>query len=753
MKTEESLTLTCTTSRSNPASTITWYKNGSPLQGHPGVINITTITEESSGHSGFITKEQLHMKLQPFDNAANIQCSAKNPDFHDANDVFSREVTLSVLFPPNQPEDCRTQLTKTTPGNELVVNSWLILQCTSCSSNPPADISWYMDGFEVKSSNQTEHQPGQFNGIISHKELQIELTYEHHGLSIYCVATNRDFSGQTYQSKKIDLDVQYAPFSADDVNHKRVAVAVGENAALQCQVRGNPTPYIQWYDQHWNPLPSGDNRLYVKDDLWKTIHESTVYIEDVSNSDYGRYYCNGNNKHGNVEIVIVLTRKSAPDAVLDIDISMVKNIITMCWTAGYNGGDDQTFYVEYVKLPEGIKKTTGEIYDSGFGDFSVNISGLAEGTRYNITVVSKNDYGEKRSRTFTLRTEERIYASSPKHSVTLPIIITSSAIALAGVIVGLVFVIRRWSKANFRHMTSGHSYESINDERRGHSTSESLNDRTQEPGNIESIPLRNIVTREEESDSTSDDDQTSNAYTDLDVKRNSPTYMKPGKLVFEFPRDRLHITETIWTSRFYRIDKAIAWFIDGKDGPSDVAIKIEIESTDPEIRTAMLQEIRLIKKINNDDNVIKMLGYCTEDGPMTLIMEYASYGNLKTYLKDNRQHFTPGKHESARRQMLGFATDVASGMKHLQRNKIVHRYLAAKHVLVCEGGVCKISNFSYTTGVMSDKAFFDTNTTIPYQWMAPETLMNKTFTLETDVWSFGIVVWEIFSLGNNQLQK
>ncbi|XP_070551106.1 tyrosine-protein kinase CSK-like [Ptychodera flava] len=128
-------------------------------------------------------------------------------------------------------------------------------------------------------------------------------------------------------------------------------------------------------------------------------------------------------------------------------------------------------------------------------------------------------------------------------------------------------------------------------------------------------------------------------------------------------------------------------------------------------------------------------------------MEYASYGNLKTYLKDNRQHFTPGKNESARRQILGFATDVASGMKHLQRNKIVHRYLAAKHVLVCEGGVCKISNFSYTTGVMSDKAFFDTNTTIPYQWMAPETLMNKTFTLETDVWSFGIVVWEIFSLG------
>ncbi|XP_070550599.1 tyrosine-protein kinase SRK3-like [Ptychodera flava] len=175
--------------------------------------------------------------------------------------------------------------------------------------------------------------------------------------------------------------------------------------------------------------------------------------------------------------------------------------------------------------------------------------------------------------------------------------------------------------------------------------------------------------------------------------------------------------------------------------------RLSKKSKDPQHQSDLLQEIKLMKKIHSDENVIRMLGYCAEEAPMVLIMEYASYGNLKTYLKDNRQLFTPGKHESSRSQMLAFATDVANGMKHLQRIKIVHRYLAAKHVLVFAGGICKISNFSYASGVMSDERFFETKMKTQYQWMAPESLMEKSFTLKTDVWSFGVVLWEIFSLG------
>ncbi|XP_070551102.1 fibroblast growth factor receptor 1-like [Ptychodera flava] len=751
-KTDESLTLTCTTSCSNPATTITWYRNGLTLQGQSDGVNITAIDGESSGPSSFITKEQIRIKLQPEDNEAKIQCSAKHPYFPQENNVFSSEIILSIFFPPNQPENCITKLTTTTQENELVTNSLLTLQCTSCSSNPPADISWYMDGIEMKLSTQGEHRQGQFNGTVSEEELQINLTSKHHGLSIYCVAANIDFSEQTYESQKIEMDVQYGPFAVNDKFKKRVAVNIGETAILKCQMNGNPSPSTQWYDRHGNQLPLDGNRLFIKENRKETIKESKLYIEDVDNSDYGRYYCRGKNKHGDVEIVIIVSRKSIPDAATNIEINMQAGVANVNWIAGYNGGDDQKFYVEYVKLPEGVKKTTELINDNELGEISVNISSLVDGSRYNMTVVSKNDIGENRSSTLTLMVEASNNGTSiaVKDSDTLLIILSSCAVVVIGVIVAVavVYVIRRRNKANLRNVKSSHSYESINYGRSCNSKLESCDDEMDEPANRKSIPLKNIVTEDNEIECKPSADQTSDAYKHLEVRKTSQTYTEPGKYTFEFQRDRLHIAETLHTSRSYRIVKALAWFIDGKDGPSDVAIKTEIDSTDSEFRSNMLQEIKLMKKIHSDENVIRMLGYCTEEAPMVLIMEYSSYGNLKTYLKENRDLFTPGKHDFARRQMLAFATDVASGMKCLQRNKIVHRYLAVKHVLVCERGVCKISNFSYASGVMSDETFFKTKMKTQYQWMAPESLMHKAFTLKTDVWSFGVVIWEIFSLGN-----
>ncbi|XP_070551112.1 uncharacterized protein [Ptychodera flava] len=259
---------------------------------------------------------------------------------------------------------------------------------------------------------------------------------------------------------------------------------------------------------------------------------------------------------------------------------MQAGVANVHWTAGYNGGDDQKFYVEYVKLPEGVKKTTELINDNELGEISVNISGLVEGSRYNITVVSKNDIGENRSSTLTLMVEASNNGTSiaVKDSVTLPITLSSFAVVVVGVIVAVavVYVIRRRNKANLGNMASSHSYESIHYGRSCQSESRSCNDETHEPANRESIPLKNIVTEDKEIDCTSSADQLSDAYKDLEVRKTSQTYMKPGKYTFEFPRDRLHITETLHTSRFYRIVKALAWFIDGKDGPSDVAIKTEI---------------------------------------------------------------------------------------------------------------------------------------------------------------------------------
>ncbi|XP_070549791.1 tyrosine kinase receptor Cad96Ca-like [Ptychodera flava] len=215
----------------------------------------------------------------------------------------------------------------------------------------------------------------------------------------------------------------------------------------------------------------------------------------------------------------------------------------------------------------------------------------------------------------------------------------------------------------------------------------------------------------------------------------------------------VRVTREVFRGKFSQIYLGKARMIDDEsDSVQNVAVKV---FTDVSTEVSSLQrEVDLMKSIPSHENVIGLLAYCTDEAPPFFVMEFARHGNLQRHLVENRPRFLTGDGMSSQRHIFSFAKDIACGMEHLSNIGITHRYLTAKHVLVFTNTICKISSLGYVSDVTHGKRLLDMAKEVrhPYQWMALETLTNWTFNTYTDVWSFGVVLWEIITLGKKPFE-
>ncbi|XP_029672857.1 uncharacterized protein LOC115241299 isoform X2 [Formica exsecta] len=226
---------------------------------------------------------------------------------------------------------------------------------------------------------------------------------------------------------------------------------------------------------------------------------------------------------------------------------------------------------------------------------------------------------------------------------------------------------------------------------------------------------------------------------------------------WEFPRDKLRLQTVLGQGNFGQVWKAEADDLTGHQGTTRlVAVKTIKEGASDREKEDLDRELEIMKQLGSHPNVVTLLGCCTEEEPHYLILEYVMYGKLLAYLRDHRtrQYFYNFSEDSAAltsRDLTVFGYCVARGMEYLASKKIIHRDLAARNVLVDHNKLCKIADFGMSRFANEDGEVIETRhgrNALPIRWMAPESLIYSLFTTKTDVWSFGILMWEIVTLGS-----
>uniref|UniRef100_A0A8C0J727 receptor protein-tyrosine kinase n=1 Tax=Chelonoidis abingdonii TaxID=106734 RepID=A0A8C0J727_CHEAB len=242
-----------------------------------------------------------------------------------------------------------------------------------------------------------------------------------------------------------------------------------------------------------------------------------------------------------------------------------------------------------------------------------------------------------------------------------------------------------------------------------------------------------------------------------------PLLLNPKLLSLEYPRNNIEYVRDIGEGAFGRVFQARAPGLLPSEPFTMVAVKMLKEEASADMQADFQREAALMAEFDNP-NIVKLLGVCAVGKPMCLLFEYMAYGDLNEYLRTRSPHnlcslshsnldarirlSNPNPLALCCTDQLGIAKQVAAGMAYLSERKFVHRDLATRNCLVGENRVVKIADFGLSRNIYSaDYYKANENDAIPIRWMPPESIFYNRYTTESDVWAYGVVLWEIFSYG------
>ncbi|XP_041426814.1 fibroblast growth factor receptor 2-like isoform X4 [Xenopus laevis] len=550
-----------------------------------------------------------------------------------------------------------------------------------------------------------------------------------------------------------------APYwtNTEKLEKKLHAVPAANTVKLRCPAGGNPTPRMRW-------LKNGkefkqEHRIggyKVRNQHWSLIMESVVP------SDKGIYTCIVENEHGSInhtyhlDVIERSSHRPILQAGLPANTTSVVGGDAEFVCKVYSDAQPHIRWVRYIEKNGSRYGVDGLPYFKVLKHSGINSSSAEVLKLYNVTEADAGEYictvsnyiGEANKSAWLTVEREKAPVNAPEDNPVpyyMEIGIYSSGIFIIACMVMICVMCRMRQGAKKKKNFTGPPVHKLTKRIPLHrqvtvsaDSSSSMNSTT---------PLVRITTRLLSS-------------TDAMPLPNVSEYELPHDPLWEFSRDKMTLGKPLGEGCFGQVVMAEALGID-KERPKEsvtVAVKMLKDDATEKDLADLVSEMEMMKMIGKHKNIINLLGACTQGGTLYVIVEYAAKGNLRQYLRARRPLEMEYSFDVTRvpdeqmtfKDLVSCTYQIARGMEYLASQKCIHRDLAARNVLVTENNVMKIADFGLARDVNNiDYYKKTTNGRLPVKWMAPEALFDRVYTHQSDVWSFGVLMWEIFTLGGS----